>query len=229
MSSIPYIDIHTHPYRKETNTVTVQNIFPGDGFAAFSGRNFYSVGLHPWHIGTKEANNEALQMVEEALEFDHVIFVGEAGLDKINGGDFIEQLRVFEAQAVMAEEYQYPLIIHCVKALNEVVALRHKMNPVMPWILHAYNGSLEITKQLVSKGFLFSFGQSLFRENSKALDSFNYLPLDKIFLETDELDLEVSSIYERAAKLKNINLEDLKRSIWKNFNQIENSLSSERF
>ena len=172
MSSIPYIDIHTHPFHKDEGTITVQNIFPGDGFAAFGGRNFYSVGLHPWHLGTKDENNEALQMVEEALEFDHVIFVGEAGLDKINGGDFIEQLRVFEAQAVIAEEYEYPLIIHCVKAMNEIIALRKKMNPAMPWIMHGYNGSLEITKQLIDKGFLFSFGKGLFRKNSKAVKSF---------------------------------------------------------
>ena len=65
MNPVPYIDIHTHPFRNETNTITVQNIYPGDGFAAFTGRNFYSVGLHPWHIGTKEENNKALQMVEE--------------------------------------------------------------------------------------------------------------------------------------------------------------------
>lgn len=224
MSSIPYINIHTHPFHDEADTIMVQNIFPGDGFAAFQGRNFYSVGLHPWHIGTKNENNEALQMVEDALEFDHVIFVGEAGLDKINGGDFIEQLRVFEAQAVIAEEYEYPLIVHCVKALNEVIELRRKLKPAMPWILHGYNGSIEITKQLMGKGFLFSFGKNLFRNNSKAVKSFQYLPLEKIFLETDELDLSIHKIYEQAAVLKELPLETIKQALWRNFNQIEKSL-----
>lgn len=224
MSSIPFIDIHTHPFHKEADTIIVQNIFPGDGFAAFNGRNFYSVGLHPWHLGTKDENNEAMQMVEEALEFDHVIFVGETGLDKINGGDFNEQLRVFEAHAVMAEEYEYPLIIHCVKAMNEVVELRNKMNPAMPWILHGYNGSLELSKQLADKGFLFSFGKNLFRKNSKAVKSFKYLPLNKIFFETDELDSNVDAIYEQAAVLKELPVEKLKEAVWKNFNKIEKSL-----
>ena len=118
MYSIPFIDIHTHPFRNEKDTITVQNIYPGEGFAAFSGRNFYSVGLHPWHIKSYPENNEALVMVEDALEFDHVIFIGECGLDKNCGTDFNEQFRVFEAQAFMAEEYRKPLIIHCVKALN---------------------------------------------------------------------------------------------------------------
>lgn len=225
MNPIPYIDIHTHPSHNERETITVQNIYPGDGFAAFSGRNFYSVGLHPWHIGARDENNASLQMVEEALEFDHVIFVGEAGLDKNVQNDYNEQKRVFEAQAFIAEEYQYPLIIHCVKAYNEVIELRKKMKPVMPWIFHGYNGSLEMTKQLVDKGFLFSFGESLFRNNSKAAESLQYLPMHTIFFETDELGYEVELIYEQGARLKNVSVEILKNEVWKNFNRIEKTLS----
>ena len=224
MNPIPFIDIHTHSNHYEQATVTVQNIFPGEGFGAFTGRNFYSVGLHPWHVASEEENNEALQLVEEALEFDHVIFVGEAGLDKLIEKDFAEQTRVFEAQAFMSEEYQYPLIIHCVKAYNEVMELRKKMQPVMPWILHAYSGSLELTQQLNNHGFLFSFGGLLFNSNAKAVDSFKYLPLDKIFFETDEMENDVSIIYEQGAKLKEISLEEIKVAVWKNFNRIERTL-----
>lgn len=226
MNPIPFIDIHTHPFRNETDTIRVQNIYPGDGFAAFTGQNFYSVGLHPWHISTKEENNNALQMVEEALEFDHVILVGEAGLDKIIDNDFAEQLRVFEAQAYMAEEYQCPLVIHCVKAYNEVIELRKKMKPAMPWILHAYNGGLELIKQLENMGFMFSYGKNLFRDNAKVINSFKHLPLDKLFLETDELEWKVEAIYKQAALLKGISIEELKNAIWDNFNRIETTLSS---
>ncbi len=224
MNPIPFIDIHTHSNRYEQATVTVQNIFPGEGFGAFAGRNFYSVGLHPWHVASEEENNEALQLVEEALEFDHVIFVGEAGLDKLIDKDFAEQTRVFEAQAFMSEEYQYPLIIHCVKAYNEVMELRKKMKPAMPWILHAYSGSVELTQQLNKLGFLFSFGALLFKSNAKAIDSFKYLPLDKIFFETDEMENDVSIIYKQGAKLKEIPLEEIKAAVWKNFNRIERTL-----
>lgn len=225
MNLIPYIDIHTHPFHDETDTVTVQNIYPGDGFGAFNGRNFYSVGLHPWHISSKKENNLALQMVEDALDFDHVIFVGEAGLDKVIEKDFVEQQRVFEAQAYMAEEFEYPLIIHCVKAYNEILELYKKMNPALPWIMHGYNGSLEMTKQLAGKGFLFSFGESLFQKNSKGIESFKYLPLNKVFFETDESDVEVEKMYEQGAILKGISREDLKTAVWINFNRIENTLT----
>jgi len=222
MNPLPFIDIHTHLYRVERETVTVLNIFPGEGFAAFTGRNFYSVGLHPWHIKTPEEKNEWLLQVEDAVDFDHVIFIGECGLDKKVENDFNEQLRIFEAQAFMSEEVNKPLIIHCVKAYNEIIQMHEKLHPQMPWIMHGYNGSLEITKQLVESKFLFSFGGNLFRQGAKAIDSFKYLPLDRIFFETDEYEGDVEEMYQKGAELKNIPLEKLKESVWNNFNRIEN-------
>ena len=226
MKAVPYIDIHTHSSRGEKDTVRVKNIFPGEKFAAFTGRNFYSAGLHPWYIRSEKENNEALQLVEQALEFDHVIFVGEAGLDKRVKNDFAEQERVFEAQAFMAEEYRLPLVVHCVKAYNEVLELRKKMDPVMPWILHAYSGGIEQTQQLNLPGILFSFGKALYNPKAKMLAAFKTLSLDKIFFETDDNnDMDVNAMYERAAELKGISEEVLKTAVWKNFNKIEQTLA----
>ncbi len=225
MNSIPYIDVHTHPFHLEQETVIVQNIFPGDGFAAFTGRNFYSVGLHPWHIKTPEENNELLLQVKDALEFDHVIFIGECGLDKRVNNSLEEQYRVFEAQAFMAVEYQKPLVIHCVKAYNEVAKLHKIIFPQLAWIMHGYNGGIEMTKQFGEDNFLFSFGENLFKQGSKAVESFKYLPLDRIFFETDEFEGEVDKMYEQGALLKNMSVETLKEAVWKNFNRIENVTS----
>ncbi len=82
MKAIPYIDIHTHSIQNDPEIISVQNIFPGKEFAAFLGRNFYSLDLHPWHVRSPEENNEMLVLVEQSLEFDHVIFIGECGLIK---------------------------------------------------------------------------------------------------------------------------------------------------
>jgi TatD DNase family protein len=224
MKPIPYIDVHTHPFKKESDTVIVQNIYPGDGFAAFSGRNFYSVGLHPWHLKTPDENNKLLVMVEDALEFDHVIFIGECGLDKKVDNDFQEQKRVFEAQAFMAEEFRKPLVIHCVHAFNEVLEIHNKLHPEMPWIMHGYNGNIQITKQLEKRNIIFSFGENLFNPNTKAVESFKYLSLDNILFETDEFEGDVGKMYEQASLLKDISIDELKTATWNNFNRIENRL-----
>lgn len=193
MTTTPYINIHVHNAKKTTETITVQNLFPGDEIPVFSGRNFYSAGIHPWDVGTKKENNKALLLIEEALELPHVIFVGESGLDKLADADFAEQCRIFEAQAIMSEKFEYPLVIHCVKAYNEVIELRKKLNPAMPWIMHGYNGSVEITKQMADLGILFSFGKNILHDESKAVKSLKTLTADKIFFETDESDIDVKN------------------------------------
>lgn len=226
MNTVPFIDVHTHPNHVESDTIIVQNIFPGEGFTAFTGRNFYSVGLHPWHLKTPDENNEMLHMVEDALEFDHVCFVGECGLDKKVKVDFEEQIRVFSAQIFISEKFKRPLIIHCVKAYNEILGLRQKFHPEMPWIMHGYRGNAQITQQFGKHGIFFSFGVSLFDDNSKSIESLKYLPMEKIFFETDEFDGSVEQIYKRASLLKNVSLNIMKTEVRNNFNRIESSLIS---
>lgn len=222
MIPVPFIDVHTHKTISDKEIVSVFNLAPGDPIPVFSGKNFYSVGLHPWKIGNEKEDNERMLIMEDALEIDHVIFVGECGLDKLAEAASEEQMRAFSAQVFMAEEYQKPLIIHCVKAWNEVVELYKKNKPSVPWIFHGYNGSVEFTRQLLDEKFMFSFGEALFRENSKAIESFKILPLERIFFETDEYGGSVEEIYKRAAELKNITVEILREAVWENFNRIEN-------
>lgn len=226
MQTAPFVDIHTHQRREEPVTITVQNIFPEGKVEDFTGRNFYSVGLHPWHLKTPDVNDAMLSMLEDALEHDHVCFVGECGLDKIISADFYEQIRVFRTQAVIAEEYKRPLIIHCVRAYNEIMEIHLKMRPEMPWIFHGYNAGLQITQQLAQRGIFFSFGKSLFNPNSKSIESLRWLPMERVFFETDEFQGNVVKIYKQAATLKNVSPELLKLEVWNNFNRIESSLIS---
>jgi TatD DNase family protein len=222
MRNIPFIDIHTHTSAEEWDTVTVRNIFPGEAIPAFRGKDFFSVGLHPWYIKSPKENNELLQIMEEALDFEHVIFAGEAGLDKYVNNDYEEQLRVFEAQAFIAEEFQKPLIIHCVRAYYDLIGIHNKIRPVMPWILHGYGGNPEITEQMLKRNVFFSFGGNILKERPDVIESYCTIPCERIYFETDESDTDIREIYEKGACLKNMSLNELKRLIWENFNRIEN-------
>lgn len=227
MHTIPYVDFHTHKNPGDRAVICIRNIFPGEPFAAFAGRNFYSVGLHPWHIKGEQENNESLRLVEAALELGHVIAVGEAGLDKRCTSDFNEQQRVFKAQVFIAEEYNYPLIVHCVKAYNEILKLRREMKPLMPWVFHGYNGSQELTRELLNEGFIFSFGKDLWLKRKRAMESFKSVPLNRLFLETDEMDIAIEELYQLAADIKGVELEELKNALWQNFDRIEKNISNE--
>ena len=87
--------------------------------------------------------------------------------------------------------------------------------------MHGYNGNLQTTKQMTDKNFLFSFGEILFKSESKAIESFLFLPVDKIFFETDEGEIEIEKVYEQAALIKNVKLDKLKEKVWENFERLK--------
>lgn len=221
MIAIPFLDAHTHNASADKSTVKVINRYPGEPIPEFEGWNYYSVGLHPWRLCESEENVIQLEMMQNILRIGHVIFTGECGLDKISQTDFAEQKRVFREQAIMAESYHKPLIIHCVKAYNEIVEIYQDIQPSVPWIFHGYTGSSEMTTQLAGKGFLFSFGKILFNDKARAVESFKNLPLSKILLESDEYDSHIKVLYKLAAGIRQIPLLKLKQVVWENFNQLK--------
>jgi len=209
MNTKTFIDIHTHSLSSEPGVITVVNKFPDEEIHNSTDSNFYSVGLHPWHIKNFGQNNESIDNVRILAGFKQVCFVGECGLDKICKTDFEEQKRVFVAQIAISETFQKPLVIHCVRAFNEIIEIHNQIKPSMPWIMHGYNGNIEITRQLEKKNIFFSFGKSLFDVKSKSISSFKALPLNRIFFETDEYSSSIKDIYERGVELKNIELDKL--------------------
>ncbi|MDR2911511.1 MAG: TatD family hydrolase [Bacteroidales bacterium] len=221
MNDIYFVDIHTHSCNIDEEVIAVRNIGQELEFTNSSGSNFFSAGLHPWHLKLPEENNVLLSLVREKTKIDRV-FVGETGLDKRCTTDFEEQKRIFEAQAIIAEKNNRPIIIHCIRAYNEVLAIYKKLNPKMTWIFHAYNGSIEMTRQLAAENFMFSFGEYLFLPGIKAIESFKYLPLNKIFFETDESRESVKQMYKQGALLKKISNNEFKKAVWHNFSQIVN-------
>jgi len=215
-----YIDIHTHKEYSEPELITVRNLFPGEGFKAFHKNNYYSAGLHPWHIQSQEENNSMLIQIEQAVQHDHVVFIGECGLDKISGTDQKEQKRVFEKHIELARKFHKPMIIHCVKTCNEILEFRKKNSTGNPCILHGFRGPVQQAMQLEKNGFLFSFGKILFEGNVKTEEAFRRLPLDKIFLETDEFSGSVREIYRKASIIRNIPISLLIKSVKENFERL---------
>jgi TatD DNase family protein len=70
---------------------------------------------------------------------------------------------------------------------------------------------------LIKHGFSLSFGAALLDEQKKASEVLRLLPHDRFFLESDESAITISEIYQTAAKIKNISVEELKKMIYQNF------------
>ena len=143
------------------------------------------LGLHPEDV--KADWRDVLAAIKPALQ--SVKAVGEVGLDYYWSREFEkEQLEAFEEQVRWAVEFQLPLMIHCRKAQNEMVAIIKKYQNDLPGgVFHCFTGNeheaaelLQFDKFVLGIGGVSTFKKSHLPEVLAAV-----VPLDRIVLETD--------------------------------------------
>lgn len=143
------------------------------------------LGLHPEDV--KADWRDVLAAIKPALQ--SVKAVGEVGLDYYWSREFEkEQLEAFEEQVCWAVEFQLPLMIHCRKAQNEMVAIIKKYQNDLPGgVFHCFTGNeheaaelLQFDKFVLGIGGVSTFKKSHLPEVLPAV-----VPLDRIVLETD--------------------------------------------
>jgi TatD DNase family protein len=203
---------------------------------AYPSRVALSVGLHPWCVAADW--QEEFSLVRAAAMDERVWAIGECGLDKVRGAALPLQTEAFRAHVLLAEEVRKPLVLHCVKAYDELLALRREVERQckqrscvpQPWVLHGFRGGPEQAKQLMAKGFLFSFGHQynietlrfVFACSKDALvsgsscddglsGSSEALALNPFFLETDDSRLSVRQIYDQVAHHLGVDVARLER------------------
>ena len=209
-------DMHTH----QIDSFGIYNLMfeDLDSITDFSSKNI-SIGLHPWKI---EVENwvKQLEKVEQFAQNQNVVAIGECGLDRMIEIPMEVQKMVFEAQVKLAEKTQKPVIIHCVRAFDELLAWKKKSKVTVQLVVHGFNNNIETAQQLIKHGFYLSFGAALLNPNSNAAKIITQIPIEKIFLETDTKPIAIESVYEVAAKRLNIETEKLYGQIIDNLNTI---------
>ncbi|MCA0365002.1 MAG: TatD family hydrolase [Bacteroidetes bacterium] len=216
------VDFHTHQttpdakVRKLSNISLSRKIIEAVDQFEFKPELIYSAGIHPWDI-EPEFLHESYDWLEIFLKNPQVKVLGECGLDKINGPDFIIQEEVFVKQIRIAEHFRKPLVIHCVRSFNELLAIKKLINPKVPMVIHGFNKNAETATMMIEKGFLLSFGYDLIM-NDKLQQVFAGLSLEKVLFETDNMpDLKVYDVYKKAAEIKKIPVEQLTEIIYQNY------------
>lgn len=195
-----FFDIHTHFPKHNPEICAIQSVRFGES-APGNGR-LISCGLHPWYLDSGTLP-QATRWLQEMAESAHVAAIGEAGLDKICPTPWPLQMEAFLVCIEWAEQSRKPLIIHCVRAYQELIALKKRLNPAQPWILHGFNRHADIARQCLSVGFFLSFGAAIMKPESPVLESFRICPDERFFLETDNQEgISIQRIYQRAAELK---------------------------
>ena len=110
-----FINTHTHKQLFDAK-IELVNL----NISALEKPNNYSYGIHPWQIDTNGYQLE-LKLLEQKAHEKKCLAIGECGLDKLSSVDFLLQQQVFVEQIKIANRIKKPLIIHCVKAFNELL------------------------------------------------------------------------------------------------------------
>lgn len=147
---------------------------------------YAAVGIHPHEVSGIDDNT--LDRVAQLAKDEKVIAIGEIGLDYYY--DFAPreiQKHWFAQQINLARELKLPIIVHDRDAHQDSMDIikQQKANEV-GGVFHCYSGSVEMAKELLKHNFYISVGGSLTFKNAKKLvEVVQWIPLDKLLIETD--------------------------------------------
>ncbi len=154
----------------------------------YPGYAYPMIGLHPEEV--RADWKDVLGKMKEYLSPGHpFIAIGEVGLDYYWSREFEhEQLSAFEKQVEWSIEQKLPLMIHCRKGQNEMVAmLRHYKNDLPGGVFHCFTGNAHEAEELLDfDNFALGIGGVLTFKKSHLPETLaEAVPLGRIVLETD--------------------------------------------
>ena len=195
---------------------------------------FGTYGIHP-----HEAKNDKITsdlIIKEIKNNNKIIGIGETGLDFFyNHSDKNDQIKSFEEHIKASILLDIPMIIHSRNAEQETLEIFNKYkNNELKILMHCFTGSKKFAEDLMSLGAFFSASGIITFKNSLELQkTFEYIPLDKILIETDSPYLTpvpnrgkknepsfVKYTAQKLADIKQISNLDLIKNTTKNFNTL---------
>lgn len=211
-------NFHTH--NKIVGEQSVYSLRIGESSSASTHYGIFSAGIHPWDVHNIDLEY-AIKELETMLMYKDCVALGECGLDKVFGTDLALQTKIFRDQLNLAQKLKKKvLIIHCVKAYQEILEEKKNYPNCFNWVLHGFNGGQKLIEQMLSQGFYFSLGALLLNSSTKIAQSAQHIPLDKLFLETDNSHFSIETIYRETAEIFGVSLDSLEQQIEHNIKTV---------
>lgn len=147
-----------------------------------------AIGIHPSDIG--DLNEETCQWLKEKTALEKVVAIGEIGLDYYwDKEDQVQraQRHWFEWQMKLAQEVNFPVIIHSRDAAEDTLKLMKSIHgEQIPGVIHCFSYSAEMAAEYVKMGYYIGIGGVVTFKNAKKLKEVAAsVPLERILLETD--------------------------------------------
>ena len=189
-----------------------------------------SVGVHPDEVG--DLNEENFARMSELADRKKIVAIGEIGLDYYwPEPDHETQKKWFLRQLDLAREIKKPVIIHSRDAAKDTVDLMTEAHAEeIGGVIHCYSYTKETAKIFLDMGFYFGIGGVLTFKNAKKLkEAVEYIPMDRIVLETDcpylapepnrgkrNSSLNIPYVIAAMAQIKGITEEEVRKAAWDN-------------
>ena len=195
---------------------------------------FGTYGIHP-----HEAKNDKISsklIIDQIKKNEKIIGIGETGLDfYYNHSDRADQINSFEEHIKAAIALNIPLIIHSREAEEDMYQILNKFKKDnLKILMHCFTGSKKFAEKLLDLNAYFSASGIITFKNSIDLqETFRFIPLEKILIETDSPYLApvpnrgkknepsfIKFTAEKLASIKDISTENLVKTTSLNFNTL---------
>lgn len=195
---------------------------------------YCALGVHPSE--TAELTAESLDWLREQLACEKCVALGEIGLDYYWKEPEPElQREWFARQLNLARECHMPVIIHSREAARDtadIMAAEHAGE--VGGVVHCYSYTKEMAREFLNMGFYFGIGGVLTFKNARKLkEAAEFLPMDRIVLETDcpylapepyrgkrNSSLYLPYVVEAMAQIKGISQEEVRQAAWENSHRL---------
>ena len=199
-----------------------------------------ALGCHPHHAG--EWKEEQQPEFENLISRPEVVAVGEIGLDyHYDFSPKENQKKVFRIFLELAKKLHKPVIIHNRKSDEDLLSVLSETASSYQGVIHCFDSTVESAKAFLDMGFMISFsGLVTFDKTGKLREAVEYVPLDRLLIETDSPYLAphpfrgkrnepsyVIKVAEKIAEIKKCSLETVAEKTLFNTLSLFNSL--ERF
>ncbi|WP_322550705.1 TatD family hydrolase [Flavobacterium psychraquaticum] len=214
-----FINLHTHQFLNLSDVIAVVNQYPWEFNNSIPN---YSIGIHPWYIDENRLELD-LNTISEKLQLFDCLALGECGLDKRIETPMELQTVVFKRQLELVKQTDKPIILHCVAAFDEIIAIKKELKVENPMIIHGFSKNEQVANSLLKNGFYLSFGKYLLRSRNIGTELekvFKFAPENKILLETDTVEESIYEVYEKAAVIRGISVEKMKAIVFQNYSNI---------
>ncbi|MDE5590264.1 MAG: TatD family hydrolase [Acetatifactor sp.] len=193
-----------------------------------------AIGIHPSDTG--ELDEESFAWLRQQYQLEKCVAVGEIGLDYYwNEPEREIQQKWFRRQLNLAREVKKPVIIHSRDAAKDTIdILTEERAEELGGVIHCYSYTKETAKTFLDMGFFIGIGGVLTFKNARKLkEAVEYIPLERIVLETDcpylapepnrgkrNSSLNIPYVVSALAQIKGVDEETVRQAAWENAHEL---------